>query len=141
MEQLYSVFSTAGFPLYEVGGYVRDSLQGLTPNDIDYATRARPDEIKRILSSADFKVIPIGEEFGTIQTIIGEDKIEITTFRCAESYTKGSRKPSVQWGDTIEQDLARRDFTINAIARLAGTDEIVDPYGGLSDFISRQEQP
>lgn len=77
--------------------------------------------------------IPIGIEFGTVQTIINDTKVEITTFRCQESYIKGSRKPAVVFGTTIDEDLSRRDFTFNAMAE-DGEGNIVDPFNGVSDL-------
>ncbi len=136
MKDLLSAFRSAGKPLYLVGGAVRDQLRGLAPKDLDYATAATPPETKDILKKAGFPVIPIGEAFGTIATLIpatepGTDRrqVEITTFRTAESYTKGSRKPQVVFGKSIELDLKRRDFTINAMA-LTDDGALVDPFGG-----------
>lgn len=134
LTKLAQAFEATGHSLFMVGGCVRDELIGAAPNDIDFATSARPDEISSILSSAGLKVIPIGIDFGTIQTIIEDEKVEITTFRCKESYTKGSRKPSVVFGDNIKGDLERRDFTINAIACRVGAGSVVDPFGGVDDL-------
>jgi len=102
--------------------------------DIDFATSALPEKTIQILKESGLKVIPIGKEFGTIQTFWKDKKIEITTFRCDESYKKGSRKPSVKFGKTIEEDLARRDFTINAIA-MDKDGKIIDPFMGHNDLI------
>lgn len=134
MEKLFQAFHSAGHDLFEVGGCVRDSLLGVEPNDIDFATDARPEKTMEILRQAGMKVIPIGLEFGTVQTILDGEKVEITTFRCKESYTKGSRKPEVVFGDNIKDDLARRDFTFNAIAVRIGPGSIVDPFGGKDDL-------
>lgn len=132
--KLAQAFIDAGHELFEVGGCVRDKLLGVEPNDVDFATSASPDQTSEILANAGFKVIPIGIEFGTIQTEVAGEKVEITTFRCKESYTKGSRKPAVVFGKTIQEDLARRDFTFNAIAYRVGPGSIVDPFGGASDL-------
>jgi len=102
--------------------------------DVDFATSALPMKTIEILKANGFRVIPIGIEFGTIQTFWKDRKIEITTFRCDESYKKGSRKPSVQFGKTIEEDLARRDFTINAMA-MDKEGKVIDPFGGHADLI------
>lgn len=102
--------------------------------DVDFATSALPEKTIQILKANGFKVIPIGIEFGTIQTFWKEKKIEITTFRCDESYKKGSRKPSVKFGKTIEEDLGRRDFTINAMA-MDKEGKLIDPFGGMADLI------
>lgn len=133
MERLHKAFTDAGHSLFEVGGCVRDRLMGVEPKDVDFATSAKPEETMEILRQVGLKVIPIGLEFGTVQTIIGDEKVEITTFRCQESYTKSSRKPEVVFGDTIEADLVRRDFTFNALAR-AADGSIVDLFNGVSDL-------
>jgi poly(A) polymerase len=133
---LTHVFRDAGKPLYLVGGAVRDRLRGLSPKDLDYATAATPTETKEILRRGGLPVIPIGEAFGTIATLLPEGEnegelrqVEITTFRTAESYRKGSRKPQVSFGQSIELDLGRRDFTVNAMA-LDDAGQLIDPFGG-----------
>jgi poly(A) polymerase len=133
---LVGLFRAAGKPLYLVGGAVRDRLRGLAAKDLDYATAATPPETKEILRRGGLPVIPIGEAFGTIATLIPADgmkgdpqRVEITTFRTAESYRKGSRKPQVSFGQSIELDLGRRDFTVNAMA-LDDSGQLVDPFGG-----------
>jgi poly(A) polymerase len=133
---LTSVFRNAGKPLYLVGGAVRDRLRGLAPKDLDFATAATPSETKEILRRGGLPVIPIGEAFGTIATLLsveGTDaplhQVEITTFRTSESYRKGSRKPQVSFGHSIELDLGRRDFTVNAMA-LDDAEHLIDPFGG-----------
>lgn len=103
--------------------------------DVDFATSAVPNKTMEILEKAGLKVIPIGVEFGTIQTIVSGTKVEITTYRCQESYKKSSRKPSVVFGKVLEEDLARRDFTINAIAMDKNFNRI-DPFGGFADLIT-----
>ena len=97
--------------------------------DLDFATSALPEEIMTILKNNNLKVILIGVDFGTIGTIINNSKIEITTFRCDESYKKGSRKPFVKFGKTIEEDLKRRDFSCNACA-IDTNWNIIDPFEG-----------
>ncbi len=142
-EQLKSAFRSAGKPLYLVGGAVRDQLRGIAPKDHDYATAATPPETKDILRKAGLPVIPLGEAFGTIATLLpdpaqpGERRqVEITTFRTAESYQKGSRKPQVSFGHSIELDLKRRDFTINAMA-LDDAGTLVDPFGGAAHLAQK----
>lgn len=130
---LFSIFPSHGHQIYAVGGIVRDTLNGDTSNDWDFATSALPSQIKTVLYAHDLPVIPIGEAFGTIATIIGEHKVEITTFRSEESYTKASRHPTVRWGNTIEEDLARRDFTINAMA-IDHHGDVIDPHNGREDL-------
>jgi len=102
--------------------------------DVDFATSAKPEESVKICEKIGLTTWPIGIEFGTIQAKLGDLKVEITTFRCEESYKKGSRKPSVKFGKTIKEDLARRDFTINAMAmNMKG--EVCDPFGGQHDLV------
>ena len=101
--------------------------------DVDFATSAKPEETISILEANGLKTILIGVEFGTIQTFVNDVKVEITTFRSSESYKKGSRKPSVVFGKDIIEDLARRDFTCNAIAMDKNLN-IIDPFGGQMDI-------
>jgi poly(A) polymerase len=121
--------------LYMVGGTVRDGLlQRGQSGDADLATDARPDEIKRLVApTKPSAVVLVGERFGTVRLHYGNDIIEITTFR-TERYNPESRKPEVCFGTSLEDDLLRRDFTINALARdpLKGT--IIDPFGGRQDL-------
>ena len=133
---LFNAFLNAGFQLYAVGGCVRDWVLGKTPKDIDFTTDALPDQTKEILSANGWKVLPVGELFGTIATIINKKQYEITTFRIKESYTRGSRHPIVRYGKELALDLERRDLTINAMAAdIHGN--IHDPFDGLGD-IQRQ---
>jgi poly(A) polymerase len=126
-------FQQAGFPLYLVGGSVRDRLLGRTPKDLDYTTAARPERIKAILEQLGLPVYPIGEKFGTIASRIDGQDVEITTYR-SDCYTPGSRHPEVRFGDSLQDDLARRDFTINAMAQDMATGELVDPFHGQHDL-------
>jgi putative nucleotidyltransferase with HDIG domain len=136
MNKIFEIFKDAGHDIFLVGGFVRDRVLGIDSNDLDLATSAKPKETIAILEKAGLPSIPIGIEFGTIQTIIDDKKVEITTFRCKESYTKGSRHPVVKFGATIDEDLARRDFTFNAMA--IGSDGcIIDPFGGREDLENR----
>ena len=138
-------FAARGHRLYLVGGTVRDLLVGGRSQDfdIDLTTDARPADIKRCLDGWADAIWTQGERFGTIgaQRDTGaEPRIyEITTFR-AESYADDSRKPHVVFADDIESDLARRDFTVNAMAlELTGAamPELVDPFGGAADLATR----
>src|ERR671932_457470 len=116
---LATAFAHAGKSLYLVGGCVRDELLRMPTNDYDFTTDAEPSEIKPLLQAAGADAIyTVGERFGTIGAIFGDARAEITTYR-SESYTPGSRKPEVTFGLTLEDDLSRRDFTINAMARPA----------------------
>src|SRR5207248_9872742 len=121
--------------LYMVGGTVRDVLlhRGQS-NDADLATDARPDEIKRLVApTRPNAIILVGERFGTVRLHYGSDIIEITTFR-SEVYNPESRKPEVCFGTRLEDDLLRRDFTINAMARDPLDGHIIDPFGGRQDL-------
>lgn len=145
-QPLAKAFADADRRLYLVGGAVRDLLLGRDvlagdPDtwDLDFTTDARPDEIKRLVEAWATAVWTQGERFGTIgaQRVADGEKttVEITTHR-AEAYVPGSRKPDVQFSDSIEADLSRRDFTVNAMAlELSGAEpELIDPFGGAADL-------
>ncbi len=121
--------------LYIVGGTVRDVLlHREDSNDEDLATDATPDEIKRIVAPTHpAAVVLVGERFGTVRLHYSCCIIEITTFR-SEQYNPNSRKPEVCFGTVLEDDLLRRDFTINAMACHPLTGEIIDPFGGRQDL-------
>ena len=126
-------FTRAGYELALVGGPVRDAFLGVVPHDLDCATSARPEQTERILAAWGDACWDIGKEFGTIGARKGETVVEATTYR-TEEYEVGSRKPVVAYGDTLEGDLTRRDFTINAMALRLPDLELVDPCGGLDDL-------
>lgn len=130
---LFDAFNKAGFQFYAVGGCVRDWVLGKSPKDIDFTTDAVPEQTKQILANNGYRVVPIGELFGTIATVIGRKNYEITTFRVKESYTRGSRHPIVCYGRDLERDLERRDLTINAMAA-DQNGHIIDPFDGLKDL-------
>jgi poly(A) polymerase len=133
---LAEAFVAADRPLYLVGGVVRDLLLGrerAESADVDLCTPAHPDEIKRIVGPLADALWTQGERFGTIGLRIAGRDYEITTFR-AESYEPDSRKPEVSFGDTIEVDLSRRDFTVNAMALAVPEPELVDPFDGAADL-------
>jgi poly(A) polymerase len=136
-EALGRAFAAAGKSLYLVGGPVRDEVLGRLTHDLDFTTEAEPNEVKRLIRRAGAdSIYPLGERFGTIGGIFGDVRVEITTYR-SESYTPGSRKPEVRFDTTLEGDLGRRDFTINAMARPAGGGEPIDPFGGRADLGAR----
>lgn len=131
-------FASRGFPLYLVGGSVRDALLGRLGNDLDFTTPARPDVVQEILEDYAEKVWDTGIAFGTVSAVYRGQQIEITTFR-ADSYDGDSRNPEVVYGDTLAGDLVRRDFKINAMAvelKADGGREFHDPLGGLEDLVA-----
>jgi poly(A) polymerase len=133
LEDLGSRFARAGHRLALVGGPVRDALLGRDSLDLDFTTDARPEQTVPILRSWGDAYWEIGREFGTIGARKGEHVVEVTTFR-SDSYDVTSRKPEVQFGDTLEGDLLRRDFTVNAMALELPALTFVDPHGGLIDL-------
>ena len=132
---LATAFKAAGFKLALVGGPVRDAILGRLGNDLDFTTNARPKESEKILKKWADSVWDIGAAFGTVAGKKGEITVEITTYR-SENYEKDSRKPSVEFGENIEGDLSRRDFTINAMALELTTDEptFIDLFNGVDDL-------
>jgi poly(A) polymerase len=137
LEDLGSRFAQAGHRLALVGGPVRDALLGRNSLDLDFTTDARPDQSVRLLRAWGDSYWEIGRDFGTIGARKGEHVVEVTTFR-SDSYDPASRKPEVQFGDTLEGDLLRRDFTVNAMALELPGLTFVDPYGGLTDLAARR---
>lgn len=131
---LASAFEAAGFELALVGGPVRDAFLGRELNDLDFTTSAHPDQIEKIVSPLASAVWDVGRAFGTIAAQFGDMTVEITTYR-ADTYDGNSRKPDVVFGDTLEGDLVRRDFTMNAMALTLPGLVLVDPCGGLADLL------
>ena len=132
-DELGRRFDDAGFELYLVGGIVRDTLLGRTSPDLDFATSAAPGDTERMLRGWADDLWLTGARFGTVSARKDDWHLEITTFR-ADQYTPGSRHPDVVYGESIEADLARRDFTINAMAVRLPEHRFVDPHGGLRDL-------
>jgi poly(A) polymerase len=130
-------FEDAGFDLAIVGGPVRDALLGRATNDLDFTTDARPDDILRVLTPLSTARWDIGRAFGTIGAKVQGEQVEITTYR-ADSYDGKTRKPTVEFGDTIEGDLVRRDFTVNAMALRVAARTLVDPTGGVEDLVAQR---
>lgn len=136
IDDLGGLFAAAGHELALVGGPVRDAMLGRRSNDLDLTTSARPEETERLLRGWGDAWWDMGRDFGTIGCRKGDWVVEVTTYR-SEAYDRDSRKPEVQYGDSLAGDLGRRDFTVNAMAvRLPGR-EIEDPHGGLLDLAHR----
>lgn len=127
-------FAEAGYQLYLVGGSVRDACLGRPSSDLDFCTNARPEEMRPIMESYGDALWETGISFGTLSIDKGGEQLEVTTFR-SDVYDKVSRKPIVQFGETLEDDLIRRDFTTNAMAvEIAAGGELIfrDPLNGLA---------
>lgn len=136
IDELGALFTEAGHELALVGGPVRDAMLGRRSNDLDFTTSARPEQMDKLLRAWGDAWWDMGRDFGTIGCRKGDWVVEVTTYR-SEAYDPGSRKPEVQYGDSLAGDLGRRDFTVNAMAvRLPGR-ELEDPYGGLIDLAHR----
>ncbi|MFD7439887.1 CCA tRNA nucleotidyltransferase [Streptomyces sp. NPDC059909] len=137
-------FQEAGFSLALVGGSVRDALLGRLGNDLDFTTDARPEDVLKIVRPWADSVWEVGIAFGTVgcqkdarvEDALQRFQIEVTTYR-SEAYDRTSRKPEVSYGDSIEEDLVRRDFTVNAMAVALPEKEFIDPHGGLEDLAAR----
>ncbi len=138
IHSLAHAYKEAGFRLALVGGPVRDAILGRLGNDLDFTTNARPAESTLLLKRWADAIWETGAAFGTIAAKKGEVTVEVTTYR-SESYDPQSRKPDVDFGDSIEGDLARRDFTVNAMAlELTGTSpEFIDLFDGASDLAKK----
>ena len=135
--ELSVLFDNAGFEFYVVGGTIRDLVLGVDSDDFDICTNARPEEILGIVKNVADHIWRQGEVFGTIGIEYKGLKFEITTYR-KEIYVDDSRKPQVEFGDDLEIDLSRRDFTINAMAFSLPEAKLVDPYGGLDDLLNQR---
>lgn len=138
IRSLATVYKEAGFTLALVGGPVRDAILGRLGNDLDFTTNARPDDSTKILKKWGDALWETGAAFGTIAAKRGAVTVEVTTYR-SESYDPTSRKPEVNFGDTIAGDLARRDFTVNAMAlELTEEDPVfIDLFNGASDLAKK----
>ncbi len=137
VSRLATAFAAAGEELALVGGSVRDAFLGSPLHDLDFATSAHPDRILEIVTPVSEAQWDIGRAFGTIGAIIGGHTVEITTYR-ADAYDGETRKPIVEFGDNLEADLRRRDFTVNAMALRLPDLVLVDPSGGIEDILARR---
>lgn len=135
-DELATRFHRAGYQLFLVGGSVRDAMLGRLSGDLDFTTDAQPQYILEVVSAWADAVWETGIAFGTVGASKRGVVLEITTFR-ADSYDRVGRNPEVTYGDTIEGDLRRRDFTVNAMAIELATRDFVDPHGGLTALANR----
>ncbi len=142
IEEIIKIIEDHGFEAYVVGGCVRDFLRKKEPQDWDAATNARPEQIQEIFEKKGFDVF-CENKFGTVGVVLPEDNkrtyyniVEITTYRTEAKYINKRHPSEVEWAKTIEEDLARRDFTVNAMAMKVGSEkiEIIDPFGGQKDL-------
>ncbi|MBP5794103.1 MAG: HD domain-containing protein [Spirochaetaceae bacterium] len=130
LKKMDSFFERAGFDAYLVGGAVRDMLMGKPASDWDVATNATPEQVMSVFK----KVIPTGIEHGTVTVIFQGEHIEVTTFRTEADYSDGRHPDNVEYAATIEEDLSRRDFTMNAIAVNLRDGTVADPFNGRADI-------
>jgi putative nucleotidyltransferase with HDIG domain len=130
LKKMYRIFAAAGFESYLVGGAVRDMIMGKTPHDYDIATNADPRDVMKLFP----RVIPTGIEHGTVTVLLMGYSIETTTFRTESGYSDGRHPDNVKYAATIEEDLSRRDFTMNAVAVDIADGTVIDPFGGRRDI-------
>ncbi len=135
-DELGRRFAAAGEEIALVGGPVRDAMLGRLQNDLDFTTSATPEVTERLVKGWAEAVWDIGRAFGTIGCRRGEWQVEITTYR-SEAYDPESRKPAVQYGDSLVGDLSRRDFTVNSMALTLPDQQLEDPFGGVVDLAHR----
>ena len=132
-DELGRRFAAAGEQLALVGGPVRDAMLGRLQTDLDFTTSARPEVTEKLVRGWADATWDIGRAFGTIGCRRGEWQVEITTYR-SEAYDPESRKPAVQYGDSLHGDLGRRDFTVNSMALSLPGQQLEDPFGGVVDL-------
>ena len=128
--RLAAAFEQAGYELALVGGPVRDAVLGRSVADLDFTTNARPEQTARLVTPLAAAMWDVGRAFGTVAARVEGESVEITTYR-RDTYIPSSRKPEVTYGDTLDGDLRRRDFTVNAVAVRLPSLAIVDPTGGI----------
>lgn len=137
VSRLAAAFATAGHELALVGGSVRDAFLGRELTDLDFTTSARPDDILALVNPLADAVWDVGRDFGTIAARVHGLTVEITTYR-ADAYDGETRKPIVRFGDSLDDDLVRRDFTVNAMALRLPERKLIDPWGGLDDILAHR---
>ena len=135
--RLSAAFASANFEIALVGGPVRDAFLDRPLTDLDFTTNATPDQILKLVKPLSQSHWDIGRAFGTIGAVIDGHTVEITTYR-TDAYDGATRKPIVEFGETLEADLVRRDFTINSMALRLPQKVLVDPAGGVEDLMVRQ---
>ena len=133
LKDVATFYKNAGYQLYLVGGAVRDGILDISTKDFDFTTDANADESWKLFKENVFQTTEIGKAFGTIEALYENFSLHITTFR-EDSYEETSRKPDIISSNNLENDLKRRDFTINAIAYDILENKLIDPYGGLKDL-------
>ena len=133
VREIFDVFSSAGAVAYAVGGAVRDSLLGRKVHDWDVASPLRPDVTEELFASRGFKVIPTGIRHGTVTVLSHGMPVEVTAFRIDGSYSDSRHPDRVEFTDRVEEDLARRDFTVNAMA-YSPVRGLCDPWNGQADL-------
>lgn len=136
-DELGDAFNAAGHDIALVGGSVRDALLDRLGHDLDFTTSARPEQTEALLRGWADAIWSIGRAYGTIGARKGDFQVEITTYR-ADRYEAASRKPEVEYGTTIEEDLLRRDFTVNAMAVQLPERTFLDPFDGMSDLAGQR---
>lgn len=136
-EGLVRHLQKAGHLAVFAGGSVRDQVMGGKPKDYDIATRANPDQVQALFESKGYKTILTGKQFGVINVVVGEHQFEIATLRTDGNYTDGRRPDGVQYVNSLYEDAARRDLTINAMFKEPTTNQVLDFFGGKEDIANK----
>ena len=136
VKQIITELEAAGYEAYAVGGCVRDSILGKTPDDWDITTSAMPEQVLALFRGLGHTVVETGLKHGTVTVVGNDDSYEVTTFRQDGEYTDGRHPNTIEFCSDVKADLARRDFTINAIAWSPVTG-LVDPFDGQKDIGNR----
>ena len=131
---IHNVLCRRNYECHLVGGCVRDALLGEVPHDYDLCTNANPDVVQDLLKKTGIRSSSVGIQYGTVVALLNQDQYEITTYRTESEYSDGRHPDKVEFSKNINADLARRDFTINAIAFDLDNNTIVDPYNGKEDL-------